>query len=344
MLLALLVGAATAQTPTGEPGPVWLGAVPVVPAEAAAPAPIAPAAPAAAGAVLDRVVAVVNDEVVLLSEVYEFSDFIEEQVAAGENRRVLELQLVERLIERVLVDQEVARLHVEVTDQEVDRAIDDVAQRNGLERDALRAEIEKGGYTWEAYRSELRANLREMKFAQTVLRPRITISEDELRDAFVRANQGVAVDAHVLAIFLGWPEDPAGADAVRARAAQLVGEATAGADFAELSRTNDQGPFGVQGGEMGRFKPGELVGALDGAVIATATGAVTQPIETPQGIFILKVADRGSAAGDFAAVRDQLSEEVYQTRMADEQTRWFQQARRQSAVRIVIEPDSTQAP
>ncbi len=327
--------------PAAQPLAVPDGTAVAAPAEPASP-PIAlpPRLLSTDGVVADRVVAVVNDDVVLLSEVYAFDTYIDEQVAAGPDaaaaRAQAEREVVDRILQQRLVAQEVQRLSLEVNDQEIDRNIDDIAQRNGLDRDQLRAEVEKE-MTWAAYRAELAKGLQEMKFAQSVLRPRINITEDELRDAFIRMTSDSPQVADVMAIFLSWPVggDEAAREVVRQKAAKVSAEATAG-DFAAVSKQYDEGPFGAVGGEMGKFKPGELVGALDEAVQHTATGAVSAPVETAQGIFLLKVASRAAGDTDFEAMRPKLEEAVFQSRMAEEEERWFQQARRAAAIRILL--------
>lgn len=367
LLGVVLAGALSSQAalaakrsppPAAAPAPVEAAPAsePVAPAsEPAAPAADPLALPAVApdpvtalsprllptdGVVADRVVAVVNDDVVLLSEVYAFDTYIDEQVAAGPDpvvaRAQAEREVVDRILQQRLVAQEVQRLSLEVNDQEIDRNIDDIAQRNGLDRDQLRAEVEKE-MTWAAYRAELAKGLQEMKFAQSVLRPRINITEDELRDAFIRMTSDSPQVADVMAIFLSWPVggDEAAREALRQKAAKVSAEASAG-DFAAVSKQYDEGPFGAVGGEMGKFKPGELVGALDEAVQRTATGAVSSPVETAQGIFLLKVAARTAGDTDFEAMRPKLEEAVFESRMAEEEERWFQQARRAAAIRVLL--------
>lgn len=328
----LLAGVAYAE-PEGAPAgtPTAAATVPIV----------VPAKPSpTSGVIADRVVAVVNDDVILLSELYAFDTYINEQVAAGSDpvaaRTQAEREVIDRVLQQRLIAQEVSRLNLEVTEQEIDRNIDDIAQRNGLEREQLRVEVEKE-MTWAAYRTELAKGLQEMKFAQSVLRPRINITEDELKDAFIRMTADSPQVSHVLAIFLSWPVggDEAAKDLVRAKAAKVIAEAAVG-DFGALSKQYDEGPFGAVSGEMGNFKPGELVGALDEAVQHTETGAVSSPIETAQGIFLLKVADRTSGETDFETMRPKLEEAVFESRMADEEERWFQQARRAAAIRILL--------
>ncbi|MFZ5477791.1 MAG: peptidylprolyl isomerase [Myxococcota bacterium] len=318
------------------------GLVTSLPAWADTPTEPAPApAPPASGVVIDRVAAVVNDEVVTLGEVYDFGGaYVAEEVArAGEGvRGQAEREVLERLVERRLVAQEMQKLKLELTDQDLERSIDDIARRNGMDRDGLRVEVERSGMGWDQYRAELRENLRDMKFAQAILRPRITITDDELRDAYLRATADSPTVSHVLAIFLAYPKgaDEAAKAAVRETATRIRGEAVAGADFAALARAHDQGPFGAQNGEMGTFGKGELVGDLDAAVQNTAVGDVSAPVEVGQGVFLLKVVERSSRGGDFEAMREELADQVFATRLEDEKERWFQQARRQAAVKVLL--------
>lgn len=292
------------------------------------------------GGVVDRVAAVVNDDIVLQSEVVALGgSYIEEAVARSgpPARAAAEREVLDKLIERALVQQTVSKLGLDVSETELDRTVDDIAKRNNFSREQLRAEIEKTGGVWSTYRTELSESLREMKFAQSVLRPRVTIAEDELRDAFRRATKDAPMRAHVQAIFLTWTaEDAASRQAVLDRAEALRAQVTGGADFVELSKIHDQGPFGAQNGDMGTFGAGELVSTLDVVVQATATGQVTAPIASERGVFLLRVADRSAGGMDFEAMRAQLTDTVFQTRMEDEKERWFEEARRGASIRVVL--------
>ncbi len=342
---ALLVGLVLAAAPRAFAADESASGAAPPPASAPVAAPAVPAAapPVAAprGALVDRVAAVVNDEVVLLSEVYALgASYIDEAEGRGgaEARLAAEREVVERLVERVLIDQEMRALQLDLSEQDVDRSIDDIAERNGLDREQMRQEIERNGMEWEQYRKELRQSLRQMKFAQAVLRPRINVTEDELRDAYRRAVGGNAERARVQALFLAFPAnaDEAARAAVLARAASLREEAMRTGDFVAVAKAHDEGPFGAQDGEMGVFGPGELRDELDGAVTSTATGAVSAPVVTANGVFLLRVAARESAAAEFEEARAQLVEMVVSSRMESEQARWFQQARRKAAVRVLI--------
>ena len=309
---------------------------------AASPLALAGEGDVASGAkviVADRVAVVVNDEIVLLSEVRALGETLVEQTRAEGRPDPTLSEMVDLAVTRVLVRQELAALGLTPDADEVERSLDEVARRNKLTRDQLRAEVEKAGMPWETYRRELSENVAEMKFSQAVLRPRVTISEDELRDAWRRATRDAPTRAHVQAIFLAWPPDATEAQRaeVIARAEALRAQARAGTSFVELSRANDQGPFGAQDGEMGTFGPGELVGDLDVVVQATSTGDTSAPIARDKGVFLLHVADRSATAGgDYEALKPKLQDAVFAQRIEQERVAWAQQARRRAAVRVLV--------
>lgn len=307
---------------------------------------LALAAPAEA-AVVDRIAAVVNDEVVTLSEVYDLGrDFITERTKAAPDdpnaRRSAELEVLDSIVRRRLVSQEMRRLQLEVTDVEVDRAIDDVARRHGVDRSKVRGEIERSGITWPQYRSEIRETLEEQKFTQAIIRPRITENEDQIRDAYRRMSDGADAPqvAELGALFLAFPEgaDEAARKAVVDKAEAARRRVRKGESFAKVSGEIDQGPYGAKGGSMGTYKQGELLEILDTPAFATQVGQVTKPIVTAQGVFLIEVRSRKAAPlRKYEEVRDEIAAKIYQGQISREKDAWYQQARRAAAVEIKLQ-------
>ncbi len=301
-------------------------------------------------AVVDRVAAVVNDDVIVLSEVYDLGgDYIEQKATAGGGaaaaRRAAELEVVESLVQRRLISQEITRLGLDVTDLEMDRTIDDIASRNGMDRDALRAEVEKTGLPWAEYKAELRENLRQMKFNEAVIRPRIAVDEDELLDAYKRLTNAAdrPMIADLGAIFLAVPADAGeeGRSAVRAAALAAKARVDGGEAFAAVAADVDEGPYGAQGGKMGSYREGELVGNLDAVAFSLSTGQTSDPVDTPQGLFLLHAFSvEKEPAATFDDVREELFDQVYSERIESEVDQWYTGARRQAAVLVKLEsPD-----
>lgn len=305
----------------------------------------------ASASTIDRVAAVVNDEVISLSEVYELGgDFIEERAAQaggdGAARRRAELEVLDTQIRRSLITQEMSRLDIAVTEADLDAAVSDIAHRNGLSQDQLRVEVERTGLGWAAYREELRESLREQKFQMSVIYPRITVNDDELRDAWRRlANSAERPEVVELgAITLRWPAgaDDAAKQALLDQAAGLVARVRAGEDFAAVSAEADQGPYGASGGRMGTYHQGELMESLDGPAFALQPGQVSDPVSLPVGVFVLYCFDRkAESLPAFEDMKGELFNQVYATRIEDEVVQWTEQARRRASVIIKLEqPDA----
>lgn len=296
---------------------------------------------AAPGRIGDRVAAVVNDEVITLSEVYELgADYIEDAVTKGGEsvRHPAEHAVLERLIERQLVDQQISALKLDVTEQDLDKAIDDLARRNGLDRDGVKAELERQGMAWDSYREELKGQLRDVKFQQAVLRPRITITDDELRDAFLRSGGTLGTEqATVQGVVVVIAKE--GGDTARAaaitRAKEALAKIEAGTPFVDVATAYDDGPTRDAGGEMGEFERGQLVPVLDTAVFGAEIGRPVL-VETPSAIFVLRVTKKSRSDTGFEEVRERLTDQLFEQRMEEEKERWYKQARRAAVVRVLL--------
>ena len=92
--------------------------------------------------------------------------------------------MLEQLIAQELMVQEMSRLGMDVTEGDVDQALDDIGRRNGVDRARLKQEVERSGLVWSTYREGITQELRQMKFDQVVLQPRISVSEDELESLY----------------------------------------------------------------------------------------------------------------------------------------------------------------
>lgn len=307
----------------------------------------------ARGALVDRLAAVVNDDVITWTEVYELgSEHIETAVQgaadpAGERRKA-ELEVLDALIERHLVEQEMARLDLDVEDADLERAVGDIARQNNLDREALRQEVERSGLAWEVYLEELGANLREMKFNQQVLGPRISVHDDEVL-AWYKRNQGAFSGTpgfRIQAILL--PADPSTLPEVLKRAEALRAEVLGGRSFEDVARANSAEPFASRGGDMGVVQKGQLMADLDSAVFALEVGQITQPVATSAGVFLVRLAERVvPPPPPFDEVKDRIRQQVMEEKVQEAREQWLAQARRRSMVKVLLEggePDVQASP
>jgi peptidyl-prolyl cis-trans isomerase SurA len=298
--------------------------------------------------IVDRVAAVVDEQVVTLSEVYQLGRaFIDERTRAVDagptERRAAELEVLDSIIRRRLVSQYLEELQMDVTDDDIERAIDEVSRRHGVERDALRAEVERSGVTWGAYRDEIREALRDQAFGQ-MIRGRVVENEDQIRDAYRRMQDGAELPMVVDlgAIFLPHAAFESRAASL-AQATAIRARFVAGEPFAALSAEFDQGPYGANGGAMGTYRDGELVGELNGPAFSVAVGTVSDPLTTDQGVFLLEIRKRDKEPlRPYEEVRDEIAARIYQGQIDREKDAWYQQQRRKAAVEVRLEEPKAQ--
>lgn len=297
---------------------------------------------------LDRVAAVVNDDVVALSEVYELGgEFIDAAMercgAEATCRRDAELKVLDQLIQRRLVNQELDKLGQGVTTDDLDRAIASIAATNGMTRDQLQERIEEEGIPWDVYQTELREQVGQMKFTDAVLRNRVTITEDELKALWRKkvsaSDLPQEVELGAIAIKVGDLEDPAQLAAAKSKAEVARARVLAGESWATVALELDELFQGKDGGRWGKFGEGMLGPEMNQAAFHLPVGGVSEPIVlAPLGVFIISPLSRQAVAPvPFEQLRPELEEAVYQQRMVEETEEWTEQARRQASVLIKLE-------
>ena len=234
---------------------------------------------------VDRIAGVVDDEVITLSEVYDLGrDFIEGQCGATEGDadcfREAEKEVLETLVKWSLVRQQLQQLEMSVTGDEVDAAVDMVIRDNGFnDRQSFRGYVEASGTSWSSYLSQLRDSLRMQRFQQVVLLPRVTVTDDEVFDAYQRSvrsgrHEGVEIDA--FGVLLP-PQSPEEEQRQIREATQRIVERIHSGEMTWESAVATHDQAGLHGVVSGRtYRRGELTDALDQKVFEEEVGTVME--------------------------------------------------------------------
>lgn len=301
------------------------------------------AAPARAE-VIDRVAATVGEEVIALSEVYEVgAGFIAEQCpnAAPDCVRGVEIEILDSLILRKLVQAELVQLQLDVTREDLDLTLDGIAEDNQLEgRAALRAEIERAGGVWDEYVEEMREQLRELRFRKWVIEPRIPVSEDELLDLYRRSARDLSGPTRVRFHAITVPVGEGGAEAAVAALAAVRARLESGELSWEqaVAEAHSGAITGAAGDSLPAVKQGDLAPALDAVVFGTASGAVSEPVVAVGYAFLVRPVERVEPdVRPFEEVRERLVEAVRAEKAELEIEQWYRQARRKATVRVLLE-------
>jgi peptidyl-prolyl cis-trans isomerase SurA len=274
--------------------------------------PLPPLPAAAQGvALVDRIVAIVNKEVITSSELAEAVAGAERQLQRQKTplpeRSRLEQQMLERLIVQKAQLQLAREKGMRVDELQLDRAVQRVAQNNNLSLPDFRNALERDGVPFLAWREELREQIMLNRLREREVDDRIQVSDTEI-DLFLaelESRPDTKVEYQLAHILVRVPEqaNPERIETARARARKALAEARAGADFATLAASYSDAPDALQGGALGWRNHDRLPELFAGALSDMKAGEVSEILRSPAGFHVLKlVARRGATLGDGAPV------------------------------------------
>ena len=252
---------------------------------------------------LDRIVAIVDDDVVTASELFERLGFIERQFEQGgmelPPRDIVMSQLLERLVLDSLQLQLGRRAGVRISDEELTQAVGAIAQQNGMDLAAFQGALARDGMTYRQFRDQIRREMVIARVQQNRVNDRIYISPQEL-DNFLASPVGRAATAddfrvgHILLSVAITASDAVIAEA-EAEAERIVAELRDGADFAQMAVAHSSGQRALEGGDLGWRKAGQLPSLFADEVLEADVGEVLSPIRSNSGFHIVKLVDKRGA-------------------------------------------------
>ena len=275
---------------------------------------------------VDGIAAQVGSDIVLLSEVLQISEPLEAEIrrAGGTDHdvEVARQEVLERLIERRLIEQIIRRAELEASDAEVDDAVAEIARQHGLSREELRRTVEAQGLSFDEYRDRIRNEIQHQKILSLMVASRVEVEEDEVRRLYDQrfGDQPTGgVEAHLRHILVSFGE-PTGRspEAACALVEQARRRILAGEDFArvaeEISEVNPQ-----RGGDVGWVHLGSVADWM-ASVASIGEGEVSEVLRAPFGCNLLQVVERRewkpityeeARPGLYAELFERATEEAY---------------------------------
>lgn len=252
---------------------------------------------------VDRIVAIVNKEVITASELLDAVVAAERQLrrrgTPPPERAVLERQMLERLILDKAQTQLARDSGIRVDELQLDRAVQRIAQSNNLSLADFRAALERDGLPFDLFRQDVREQIVLTRLREREVDDKIQVSDSEI-DLFLEAMKSAPAEraeynlAHIL-VRVPEQASPERVEAARSRAEKALAEARAGADFAKLAAGYSDAPEALQGGALGWRAHDRLPELFAEALEKMNRDDLTPVLRSPAGFHVLKLLERRSA-------------------------------------------------
>ncbi|MBI3397739.1 MAG: peptidylprolyl isomerase [Deltaproteobacteria bacterium] len=296
--------------------------------------------PVAHAEIMDRIVAVVNDGVITLSELNDATAGLD--VIKGDDKakrkRIIEAKskVLDQLIEKKLVEQAANKAGISVSEKEIDNAIEDVKGQNNIGQEELLRALAKNGLTYKSYREQLKEQIRQVKFINKQFRSNIRIADEDV-EAYYKHNQDrfSGPPMHRLRIISFTSTEQGKMKEIEKKANEVVAMYRKGEDFAKLALEYSQGPNAKDGGDLGYVKQGELDKTIEDAVTKLNIGEISDIIKTSTGLHIIRVIDkRKGEPKPIAEVEGEIRNIIFQ-RITDERYKlWLEEMMKKAYIEV----------
>ena len=298
------------------------------------------------GVLIDKVVAIVNDDVITLSQLQEegkpliqrMREELLEQDPDGQVQ-ITERQILDALILRRLQIQEAEKQRIVVDQAQVTAAIEQIKRQNDIVSDVEFAEALKQQHlTLEGLKTKVWEQLVVDTLLVRNVRSGIVVSEEEIPTYYQehadRFRQPASV--RIRHILLRLPRNPSAESLAqaRSRAAELLGQLRRGADFATMAKKYSDGAAGGDGGDLGVLRQGELHPALESVAFSLEPGSISDVVETSAGLNIVKVEERTGGDRLSARVREEIRQVLFSQKLVHRMNEYFEELKKQAYIDI----------
>jgi parvulin-like peptidyl-prolyl isomerase len=299
---------------------------------------------------LERVVAVVNDYVILQSELEARLVPMRaeaEQIAdpAERKRRLAKLasQVLDEMVNEQLIVQAAEQAKIEVDSQEVQAALDQIKEENKLDDAGLQQALAAQGYTLQNYKLDLRRQLMRLRAINQLVSPKVQVTEEDVRaryDQMQRRSQAVsAVQLSHILIKMGQHPSEQELTEAKEKAAKAIARVKGGEPFAKVAEDmSDDDSTKHSGGELGWFQRGSLQPDWETIVFSMDKGDVRGPVTGAQGLEVFYVTElKQSQLKPYAEMKEQIMRELRRRELDKATQTWVDELRKKAYIDIKLQ-------
>ena len=248
---------------------------------------------------LDRIVAIVDDDIIMESELIHEAAQIKDKMTARNTPVPPTDVLLDQVLEKMVIEsielQLAERAGIRINDNEVNETIKNIARRNNMSANEFQAALADEGVSYKDLRKQIQREMTVTQLRQRQVANRIQVSETDI-DNFLNSDLGktnLAPDYRLGHLLIAVPQSatPSEKDAAENQAYKLYEELKNGADFAAMAATHSSGQNALKGGDLGWRKAAQLPTLFADTVLEMNKDDVSEPIRSPSGFHIIKVTD-----------------------------------------------------
>jgi peptidyl-prolyl cis-trans isomerase SurA len=303
--------------------------------------------PLFAAEVCNRLVAVVNNDVITL---YELNNRMKEMTGVPPEELMLKSdamyrdarqKILELLIDEKIAQAKIKELRIQVSDRQVDNYVEKLKRDNQLTQEDLVAGLEKEGLSYEKYRERIKRDIERAQLIEYEVRSKIIIREETIQKYYEeqKGTFGVAEKVQLAGIFL-MRKNLKSEEEMRelyGKAQEIAAKLKAGADFTQMAGNYSEGPGAKEGGDLGQFTVEHLEPGLKSVVEALPEGGISDPLVRPNGIQIIKVTKKQTGKiRSLEEMKDAIYGTLYQEEVNRRYQNWIKELRESAYTRVVF--------
>ena len=300
------------------------------------------------GEVVDRIVAIVNDDVITLSELNNtfepYMKRIEANLTGKDKEKVVaegRTAILNRMIDNKLIEQEAKKSGIVIKDDEAMGVIREMLKSRKMQMPDLLQALDKDGMTFDAYKQDLKEQLQRQQLVRREIRSKLVVTDDEIgeyyrqhRDEY-EGKEALRIKQILLPVPPG--TDPAIRERARELAESILKRIKNGEPFEELATQFSQGPATAAGGDIGFVEKGHMLPEVEKVALSLEVGGVSPVIDSPQGFYIIQVIDkRGAGLKPVTEVRQEIQNKLEEEKAAKKFDQWVIDLRNKSLVDIKL--------
>ncbi len=295
-----------------------------------------------ASILLDRIVAVVNKEVITWSELYKMMEYeaADKIRALNEQERLKifkdnEKIFLEQLIDQKLQIQEAKGLGYEVSKEELNEAIENIKNKYSLTDDDFEASLKKEGMTFEEYKERLSEQILISKFVNRQIRNKIVVSDEEIK-RYIESNKDKFDNIEtfrIRQIFFKKPRDEADKIKIEEKAKLILRKLKEGEDFSTLAKEYSDDPSAKTGGELGLIKKNLLANEFIEVLSNLKVGEVSEPFWTDKGLHIIKLEEKYIAKST-EEIKEDVRQQLMETKFIEKYRDYIKSLREKARIEI----------